>query len=108
MTHDPHSHDEHLLPWWRKYWFSTDHKVIGIQYLITALVFLFLGFLFMMLMRYQLAYPGQPLGIKPIVDLFGEKSMPKGVMTPDLYNSLGAMHGTIMIFLGVVPLLVGA
>ena len=34
--------------------------------------------------------------------------MPGGVMSPDFYNELGAMHGTIMIFLGVVPLGVGA
>src|SRR5262249_54221331 len=36
--------------------------------------------------------------------IFGPGSMPDGKMTPDFYNSLGAMHGTIMIFLGVVPL----
>src|SRR5207237_5833688 len=34
---------------------------------------------------------------------FGANSMPDGKMTPEFYNSLGAMHGTIMIFLGVVP-----
>ena len=43
-----------------KYVFSTDHKVIGIQYAITGLIFLFLGFTLMMLMRWQLAYPGAP------------------------------------------------
>ncbi len=59
----------------------------------------------MMLMRWQLAYPGQPL---PLIGAwFGEARMPGGVMTPDFYNELGAMHGTIMVFLGVVPLGVG-
>jgi len=89
----------------RKYLFSTDHKTIGIQYGITALVFLFFGFCLMMLMRWQLAYPGESLPL--IGNLLGE-GMPGGVMLPDFYNSLGAMHGTIMIFLGVVPLAVGA
>src|SRR5438874_5898672 len=60
----------------------------------------------MMLMRWQLAYPGQAMPIigKWLPHIFGAGSMPDGKMTPDFYNSLGAMHGTIMIFLGVVPL----
>lgn len=102
MSHDDH----HELSFWRKYVFSIDHKVIGIQYGITALCFLFIGFCLIMMMRWQLAYPGKELPI--IGSLLGEEFMPGGVMTPDFYNSLGAMHGTIMIFLGVVPLLVGA
>src|SRR5438270_6840498 len=108
-NHDPHAHagehEHHELGWWRKYIFSTDHKVIGIQYGICGLIFLFFGFSLMMLMRWQLAYPGQPLPL--IGDLigrvFGPGSMVDGKMTPEFYNSLGAMHGTIMIFLGVVP-----
>src|SRR6187401_2318937 len=107
--HEPHAHDaaheHHELGFWRKYIFSTDHKVIGIQYLLTGLTFLFFGFCLMMLMRWQLAYPGQPLPL--IGGLFGETRMPGGVMTPDFYNELGAMHGTIMVFLGVVPRGVG-
>ena len=91
---------ERELGWWRKFVFSTDHKVIGIQYALSGLVFLFFGFCLMMLMRWQLAYPGKPLPI--IGKLFGA-SMPGGVMTPDFYNSLGAMHGTIMVFLGIIP-----
>src|SRR6188472_1567588 len=107
--HDPHSHagehEHHELGFWRKYIFSTDHKVIGIQYLLTGLTFLYFGFCLMMLMRWQLAYPGQQLPVigKFLPYIFGPGSMPDGKMTPDFYNSLGAMHGTIMIFLGVVP-----
>lgn len=89
----------------RKYIFSTDHKVIGIQYALTALVFLLVGFCFMMLMRWQLAFPYQPIPL--IGSWFSDTTMPGGVMLPEFYNSLGAMHGTIMIFLGVVPLAVG-
>src|SRR5205814_2404570 len=87
--HDEHGDEHHELGWWRKYVFSTDHKVIGIQYAISGLVFLFFGFCLMMLMRWQLAYPGKPL---PIVGKLFGSSMPGGVMTPDFYNSLGAMH----------------
>jgi cytochrome c oxidase subunit I len=93
------------VSFWRKYVFSVDHKVIGIQYTITGLVFLFFGFCLMMLMRWQLAYPGQPIPL--IGGLLGETRAPGGIMLPDFYNELGAMHGTIMVFLGVVPLAVG-
>ncbi len=95
--HHEHHHDDHAhhpeLGFWRKYVFSTDHKVIGIWYAVTALVFLMVGFSLMMLMRYQLAYPGR--------EIFG------WLMLPETYNSFGAMHGTIMVFLGVVPMVVG-
>ncbi|OED34956.1 cytochrome C oxidase subunit I [PVC group bacterium (ex Bugula neritina AB1)] len=91
---------------WSKYVFSLDHKVIGIQYGLTSLGFLILGFSLVLLMRWQLAYPEQALPL--IGKFFGNASMPDGVMLPEFYNSLGAMHGTIMIFLGVVPLGVGA
>lgn len=96
---------EHKLPFWRKYIFSLDHKVIGIQYTITSLLFLLVGFGLMMLLRWQLAYPGQPL--EEIGKWFGDSNMPGGIILPEFYNQLGAMHGTIMIFLGVVPLAVG-
>jgi len=100
-----HPEEHHDLGFWRKYVFSVDHKVIGIQYAVTGLLFLFFGFTLMMLMRWQLAYPGEALPI--LGGLFGENRMPGGVMLPEFYNQLGAMHGTIMVFLGVVPLAVG-
>jgi|TARA_B110000438_G_scaffold24346_1_gene22547 cytochrome c oxidase subunit 1 len=96
------STDYHKQSFWTKYIWSTDHKVIGIQYGITSLVWLLFGFGLMMIMRYQLAYPDTPV---PIVGaLLGDG----GLLPPEMYNSLGAMHGTIMIFLGVVPLAFGA
>ncbi len=56
----------------------------------------------MMIMRWQLAYPDTPV---PIIGwLLSEDKL----LSPDMYNAFGAMHGTIMIFLGVVPMLVGA
>ncbi len=108
MGHDHHHdhHDHHEpLPFWRQYIFSTDHKWIGIQYAFTALVFLLFGFCLMLLMRWQLAYPGQAIPL--IGNLLGDGRAPGGIMLPEFYNELGAMHGTIMVFLGVVPLAVG-
>src|SRR3954463_11019249 len=101
--HEAHHHEE--LGFWRKYVFSLDHKVIGIQYAVTGLLFLFFGFSLMMLMRYQLAYPGAPIPV--IGALLGAANAPCGIMLPEFYNQLGAMHGTIMVFMGVVPLAVG-
>lgn len=105
-THPPADHGgHHDLGFWRTYVFSTDHKVIGIQYGVSSLIFLFLGFLLMLAMRWQIALPGQPI---PLVGGLMEATLGQvaagGVMSPDLYNAFGAMHGTIMVFLGVVPL----
>src|SRR5512133_3368148 len=103
--HEKHEAHHEALGFWRRYVFSTDHKVIGIQYGITGLLFLLFGFSLMMLMRWQLAYPGAPLPL--LGKLLGAARMPDGTMLPEFYNELGAMHGTIMVFLGVVPLAVG-
>lgn len=85
--------------------FSLDHKVIGLQYAVTSSAFLLAGFLLMVLMRWQLAYPGEAL---PFGTLLGEDRAPGGVIAPEFYNQLAAMHGTIMVFLAVVPMLIGA
>ncbi len=114
MTNHDHSHvaqthdsgHGHKMPFWKKYIFSVDHKTIGVQYAVTSLIFLFFGFGLVSLMRWQLAYPGQPLPL--IGGWFSDTAMIGGIMLPEFYNQLGAMHGTIMIFLGVVPLSVGA
>ncbi len=100
---EEHVHDE---PFWRKYIFSQDHKVIGLQYGFTALLFLLFGFSLMLLMRWQLAFPGKPIPL--IGEFLGQANAPGGIMLPEFYNQLGAMHGTIMVFLAVVPLIVGA
>ncbi len=96
----------HVQPWYRRWLFSTDHKVIGIQYAITALTFLLFGFSLMLIIRWQLAFPGKPIPL--IGTLLGSTNTNNGIMLPDFYNSLGAMHGTIMVFLAIVPLAVGA
>ena len=93
--------EHHHEPFWRKYIFSVDHKVIGLQYAITAMCCLLFGFCLMLIMRWNLAYPSE------VVPIVGKLLSEEGMLTPDGYNSFGAMHGTIMVFLGVVPLAVG-
>jgi cytochrome c oxidase subunit 1 len=100
-----HEHGHEELGFWRKYVFSLDHKVIGIQYAVTGMLFLLFGFTLMMIMRWQMAYPGKAIPI--IGGLLGVANAPGGIMLPEFYNQLGAMHGTIMVFMGVVPLAVG-
>src|SRR5881397_3477047 len=70
----------------RRYVFSLDHKVIGIQYWWLALVAVFVGMFLSLLMRFQLAWPSHK------IPLWGQ------VMTPEQYLALVTMHGTIMVF----------
>ncbi len=101
-------HAEHIHPaptsFLRKYVFSTDHKVIAKQFMWTGLIWLLVGGGMAMLIRWQLANPGMPV---PFVGklLYARSG---GVIPPDSYNTLFTMHGTIMIFLGLTPLLIGA
>ena len=67
----------------RRYVFSTDHKVIGLQYLFTAMVMALVGGTLAAMIRYQLAWP--------------EKTL----VSPETYLSLVTMHGTIMVFVVV-------
>src|SRR6476660_4496478 len=91
------AHSAHQAPtgFIRKYVFSLDHKVIGIQYYFLAVFSVFLGMFLSLLMRYHMVFHD----VK--VALF-EKLWPTaaagGVMTPELYLSLMTMHGTIMVF----------
>ncbi|WP_017294599.1 cytochrome c oxidase subunit I [Geminocystis herdmanii] len=65
--------------------FNTDHKVIGIQYLVTSFLFYFIGGAFAEVVRTELATPDPD------------------IVSPELYNQLFTLHGTIMIFLWIVP-----
>ena len=79
----------------RKYIFSVDHKVIGIQYYFLALFSVFVGMALSVLMRLQLGWPGHEWGfLKTIFPLAAEN----GTISPELYLSLMTMHGTIMVF----------
>ena len=79
----------------RKYIFSLDHKVIGIQYIILALVAVVVGMTMSVLMRMNLSWPGTNW---PILGTLFPGGAPDGMMTPEFYLSLVTMHGTIMVF----------
>ncbi|AFW95866.1 cytochrome c oxidase subunit I [Dolichospermum sp. UHCC 0352] len=82
----PKPTEEHQERHWRDFFgFSTDHKVIGIQYLVTSFVFYCIGGVMADLVRTELRTPE--------VDF----------VTPEVYNSLFTLHATIMIFLWIVP-----
>lgn len=88
----------------RRHLFSTNHKVIAVQYLITGIFFLALGGVMALLIRWQLAYPWQPV---PGVGrwLFPESG---GAVTPEAYPMLFTMHGGIMVFFAITPIILGA
>ncbi|HEX7956804.1 MAG TPA: cbb3-type cytochrome c oxidase subunit I [Pyrinomonadaceae bacterium] len=109
VTLDPHAeeahgaaghapgHGAHHAPtgFIRKYVFSIDHKVIGIQYLLLALFSVVLGMLMSILMRMKMTWPDHSWAF--LGWLFPEGA-PGGVMTPEFYLSLVTMHGTMMVF----------
>ncbi|MBI1966774.1 MAG: cbb3-type cytochrome c oxidase subunit I [Gemmatimonadetes bacterium] len=95
-------HDER--PFVRKYIFSTDHKIIGIQFLFLSLFFLFLGGILAMQIRWQQGFPGQPM---PGGGILPETMAPGGLLLPEYYIQLVTMHGTFMVFFAIMPLLVG-
>src|SRR5205085_10667059 len=99
---EAHAHPE--LSFLRKYIFSTDHKIIGIQFLISTLIFLAIGGTLALFVRAQLAWPHAEL---PIVSWFYPADS-GGRMPPDFYNMLFSMHATIMIFFVIIPILAGA
>src|SRR5215471_1794040 len=97
-------HGHHELGFVRKYIFSTDHKIIGIQYLITAMAMAVVGGILSLLMRLQLAFPNtiMPFMAKIMPDAFAG-----GVMKPEFYVSLVTMHGTLMVFFLFTAVLTG-
>jgi cytochrome c oxidase subunit 1 len=89
---------------WSKYIISFDHKVIAKQFLWYGIAFLGIGGLMALLIRWTLAYPGQAFPV------LGHLLFPNsaGVVPPDSYAMLFTMHGTIMIFYAITPILIGA
>lgn len=105
--HSDHGYDDHIHPEptnpLLKYVFSTDHKVIGIQFLFSGIIMFWIGGLLALAVRWQLAWPWKPI---PLVSgLWAEYGYR---MPPEVYNKLFTMHATVMIFFVIVPLLTGA
>ncbi|WP_291869426.1 cbb3-type cytochrome c oxidase subunit I [Maribacter sp.] len=91
---DDHGH-HHKETFVTKYIFSTDHKMISKQYLITGLIMGTIGIAMSILFRMQLAWPGESF---PIFEAVLGKWAPGGVMDADIYLALVTIHGTIMVF----------
>ena len=90
---DAHPHAEQSF--WSKYVFSTDHKMIAMQYMFTGIFMALIGGFFAYVFRMQLAFPGIE------VPFFG-------IVTPNQYNVLITNHGAIMIFWVAMPVLLAA
>jgi cytochrome c oxidase subunit I len=88
----------------RTYIFSYDHKMIGKQYMITALVWALIGMFLSWVMRLQLAYPGKQM---PILETLLGRFAEGGILAPEYYLSMLTMHGTIMVFFVLTAGLVG-
>ncbi len=97
LSHSDSGHDTHheKMSFWSKYVFSTDHKVIGMQYLFTGMFMALIGGFMVYAFRMQLAFPGEA------VPGFGNVSA-------GAYNALVTNHGTIMIFWVAMPVLIAA
>jgi cytochrome c oxidase subunit 1 len=105
-AHAESAHHHHELSFFNKYIWSEDHKTIAIQYLFASLFFLLIGGLLAMGVRYQLAFSNVPI---PLIGTLLPKWLvtDAGAIQPQGYNGLVTMHATVMVFLVVMPLLVG-
>jgi cytochrome c oxidase subunit 1 len=79
----------------RKYVFSLDHKIIGLQYYALALVAVVTGMVLSWIMRVHLVWPNAPI---PGLGALAKVGAPGGVVTPEYYLQLMTMHGTLMVF----------
>jgi len=93
--HDHGHHDHHHGNFWTQYVFSTDHKVIARQFLITGIVMAIFGVLMSTIFRLQLAFPETSF---PFLEAILGKWAPDGRLDPNFYLSLVTMHGTFMVF----------
>src|SRR5262245_50443646 len=101
-----HGHDAHAHhgSFWTTYVFSRDHKIIGLQFLFSTLLWFLIGGLLALGVRWQLAYPWRPMPILGHLMYSAEG----GQIAPEAYTMLFTMHATVMIFLVIIPILAGA
>lgn len=88
-----HHHEETFLTKWV---FSQDHKMIGRQFLVTAIVMAIVAMMMSVFFRLQLGWPGENFGI--LNTFLGDKWAPDGILDRNMYLALVTMHGTIMVF----------
>ncbi len=91
-----HAHAHHKESFITKYIFSQDHKMIGKQFLITAIFMAIVGVFLSVLFRIQLGWPGESNSF--LNAFLGDTWAPDGVMSRGMYLGLVTIHGTIMVF----------
>src|SRR5436305_14448830 len=93
-------HAHHEIGFLKKYIFSSDHKIIGIQFLFLGLAFMVIGGLLAMLIRWQLAWPNPGSAPGHPVPILGKLlfSNSQGYMSQEFFTMVFSMHATIMIF----------
>ncbi len=96
ITGDHANVPHHRQSFVTKYIFSTDHKIIARQFLITGIIWAIIGGLFSVLFRLQLGYPGE--SFPWLQTVFGFKWVGDGHIQGEFYYSLVTLHGTIMVF----------
>src|SRR4051812_16607730 len=103
---DAHAHEHHELSFFKKYIFSTDHKIIGLQFLFLGLMFFVIGGMEAMLVRWQLGWPDKAV---PVLGAYmkATKQWSTESMPPEFYTSAFTIHASIIIFFVIIPLLVG-
>ncbi|SDK39102.1 cytochrome c oxidase subunit 1 [Catalinimonas alkaloidigena] len=95
-VHHEEEHHEHHDSFITKYVFSTDHKMIAKQFLITGLLWAMIGGAFSVIFRLQLGFPDMDMSfLKPILGGWIDES---GKLDQEFYLALVTMHGTIMVF----------
>jgi cytochrome c oxidase subunit 1 len=95
-AHDHHDEHEHHDSFITKYIFSTDHKMIGKQFLVTGIFWAIIGGLLSIIFRLQLGFPDMELyWLKPLLGGWIDDA---GKLDPNFYLALVTMHGTIMVF----------
>jgi cytochrome c oxidase subunit I len=92
--HGDHGHHEESFV--SKYIFSQDHKMIGKQFLVTAIFMGIVAMLLSIMFRIQLAWPGESSSFLSM--FLGETWAPGGILKEDMYLGLVTIHGTIMVF----------
>lgn len=94
--HEHHEDDQKNLGFIKHYIFSFDHKIIAKQFLITGLLWAFIGGGMSVLFRIQLGFPDADLSwLRPLLGGWIQES---GKLDPGFYMALVTMHGTIMVF----------
>ncbi len=96
ISHDAHDHEHHELNFVEKYIFSTDHKTIAKQFLITGIIWAFIGGGLSIIFRLQLGFPD--MNLEWLRPLLGKWITSTGQIDSEFYLALVTMHGTIMVF----------